>query len=132
MMRVLGREIAATGGRGALLVLAALFGLLVAGPRLELRFAPPVMLWEIERLARDGDGVSFWVVAHAARPCRVVLEWSADGRPPRREARDLARGEAAQLGPFHVAGPAARLDVEARFACGAPWSPAPIRKSAML
>lgn len=134
MMKILAIEISRTGSRALMMITLALAGLFGA-PSLELRYAPPVTLWEIHNPRAEDGGVSWSIVVHQVRACRSAIIWRADGVPisPRGPAAlEMQPGEAAEIGPFHWPAPARVVSAEVRFNCGRPWGLAPIRKSAVV
>lgn len=131
------RDTAKTALNGLLLI-AVVFGALVAGPHVELAISPPVNVWELTNV-RFVDGQIRWsVLIDQRRQCVGSVVWETGGisLSATGPAVELSAGERREIGPFSapipIAGAGPVLSATVTYNCGLPWGLAPIRKTAII
>lgn len=120
---------------------------MIAGPQVELRFAPPIAVWEIVNAKREGNFMTWSVQVDKLRSCPPSITWMAqwrkerrilpsvllDGTPAVNDRMIAHAGESLIIGPYESPIPkgwedadAILIDATVKYDCGSPWALPPL------
>lgn len=128
---------------GGFAAIGAFALVMLAGPQVELRFAPPIAVWEIVNAKRDGNFMTWAVHVDKLRSCPPKITWLAqwgqerrilpgvllDGTPAVADRMIAHAGESLIIGPYEAPVPkgwedadSILIDASVKYDCGSPWA----------
>jgi hypothetical protein len=120
---------------------------MLAGPQVELRFAPPIAVWEIVDAKREGSFMTWSVQVDKLRSCQPQITWVAqwgkerrilpsvllDGTPAVADRVIARAGDNVIIGPYEAPVPkgweeaeSILIDATVKYDCGSPWALPPL------